>query len=126
MLPVLIGKEVLHKRPEPFRRDPAPVIGYRQHLVAGVLDGPRLVAAYMAGVGGDDGLAAPEQAGYDYLVGLSAAGEEPDLQIVPPAGGAYPLLRQVRVRVEAVARQMYKVPLPKVLEHSGVGPLCVV
>ena len=101
-------------------------MGDGQHPVAGILNGPGLMDVDVAGIGGDDPLIAAQHTVDGDLVGLGAAGEEPDLQVVPAAGGAELGLGGFGVGIVPIAGQGDHVHFQQMLKHLGMGPLGIV
>ena len=95
-------------------------------LVAGELDGTRLMTGHMAGGGGDDALPAAEHGGDDDGVGLGAAGDEEDVCLGEGAGGTYLLFCAGAVGVGAVAGHLLEVRFRQLLQDGGMRTLAVV
>ena len=104
----------------------AVLLGQADDLVAGELDGTRLMTGHMAGGGGDDALPAAERGGDDDGVGLGAAGDEEDVGLGAGAGGAYLLLCAGAVGVGAVAGHLLEVRFRQLLQDGGMRTLAVV
>ena len=104
----------------------AVLLGQADDLVAGELDGTRLMTGHMAGGGGDDALPAAEHGGDDDGVGLGAAGDEEDVCLGAGAGGAYLLFCAGAVGVGAVAGHLLEVRFRQLLQDGGMRTLAVV
>ena len=104
----------------------AVLLGQADDLVAGELDGTRLMTGHMAGGGGDDALPAAERGGDDDGVGLGAAGDEEDVCLGAGAGGAYLLFCAGAVGVGAVAGHLLEVRFRQLLQDGGMRTLAVV
>ena len=104
----------------------AVLLGQADDLVAGELDGTRLMTGHMAGGGGDDALPAAERGGDDDGVGLGAAGDEEDVCLGAGAGGADLLLCAGAVGVGAVAGHLLEVRFRQLLQDGGMRTLAVV
>ena len=104
----------------------ARVMGERDHLVAGRLDGAGLVHVRMAGINGDDALVRGEH-GVDHgLVGLRAADEEPHVGVGRLACFADPALGIFAGRVAAVSGERRVVGPRETVEDLGAGPIGII
>ena len=102
------------------------LVGQAQHLVAGVLDGPGLVAVDMARGSCHDPFPPVQHRRDDDGVGLGAAGDEGHIRFRAGTGGADLLPRAGTVGVGAVAGHLFKVGLHQLLQDGRMGSLAVV
>ena len=126
VLPHLVVEKLCHVPVQIGGQQLALHMGDGQHPVAGILNGPGLMDVDVAGIGGDDPLVAAQHAVDGDLVGLGAAGEEPDLQIVPAAGSADFGLGSFGVGIVPIAGQGNHVHIHQMPQHLGMGPLGIV
>ena len=102
------------------------MLGQRDDLVTGILDGARLMLGDVAGTRGDYRLVLGEQGGDRYLVRLRAADEKLYLQIVPAASLTNFRLGGVGALVKAVAGKADHILFTEMREHLGVCALGII
>ena len=102
------------------------MLGKRQDLMPGVLDGAGLMDGDVARLYGNGTFIVRKQGGDDGGVGLGAAHEEMDFAIGAGAGLENLPLGALGVRVAAVAVQLFEVGLDEPLENLRMGPFRVI
>ena len=95
-------------------------------LVAGGLDGPRLVAVDVSAVGGQHALPGPQNGGDHGGVGLGAAHQEVNVSLRRLADGADLLPGRRAVLVLAVAHGLHHIGLVEPRHHAGMSALQIV
>ena len=102
------------------------VAGDGEHLVAAKLDGARLVASDMAGLGGNDALVGREQHVNHRRVGLRAAHQQEHVGIGGLTGLANQLLGTLGVRIGTVAGLRLHVGIDERLQHCRMSTVGIV
>ena len=102
------------------------VAGDGEHLVAAKLDGARLVAGDVAGLGGNDALVRREQHVDHRRVGLRAAHQQEHIRIRCLAGLADELLGMLGMRVGTVAGLRLHIGIDERLQHRRVRTVGIV
>ena len=95
-------------------------------LVAAKLDGARLVASDMAGLGGNDALVGREQHVNHRRVGLRAAHQQEHVGIGGLTGLANQLLGTLGVRIGTVAELRLHVGIDERLQHCRMSTVGIV
>ena len=122
----LVGIEGGAVAPQRVGGELAPLLGQSDDLVAGELDGSRLVDVDVAGVSGDDPFPAPQERGDGHGVALGAAHQEIHVRLRLFAGGADLLPGGGAEAVLPVAWLGDQVGLLQPFQDAGMGPLGIV
>ena len=100
--------------------------GKSKHLVARSLDRARLVNVDVSRGSGNNALVLREQRVNNYLVGLCAADEKTNVDLVVLASGAYLFLCRGGVGIVAVARHRLHIGRNKIFKNFRVRTLYVI